>query len=144
MSWCAHTSRAVCDSANIFQIYSTLLLPANLTCLVLAGRPLHSTLTAQSIKGPVFRDVYHRQTGIKTILSLLDYIKFAPWLPYKHLYCSSRQVEEPLPFFSNRSLAAGLCQTCTRDISPLHFLFFTYTSATSITGWRGPDRSNKT
>lgn len=53
------------------QIYSfesnTLLLPADLMCPVLAGRPLHSMLTALSIKGQIFRDVYHRQTETKTI-----------------------------------------------------------------------------
>lgn len=131
MNWCAHTTRAACDSANIFES-NTLLLPADLTCPVLAGRPLHSTLTAQSTKGPVFRDVYHRQTGIKTILSLLDSLTST---------CTAAQ---DASISSNRSLAAGLCQTCTRDISPLRVLFFTYTSATSITAWRGPGRSNKT
>lgn len=130
------------------QIYSfesnTLLLPADLMCSVLAGRPLHSMLTALSINISENLAFYHRQTETKTIFESLGLHQVCLLAPLQATVLQLKTGLRTTSIFSNMSFAAGSCQTCTRDTSPLQFLVFTYTSATSIIGWRGPGRSNET
>lgn len=144
MSWCVHRTSTACNRQRHLRATLCCLLQCAWCWLEDLYMLTYTPCLLHCLQKAKFTQIFTTEKlGLNNFESFRPY-QVCPIGPSEVLVLQLKTGPRATSIFNNMPFCSWVVSDLYKEYtSSLHFLFFTYTSATSITGWRS-GRSNKT